>query len=40
MIPQVDKKTGYRTNTILCMPLRGDAASGHEVIGVIQVSSR
>jgi len=36
----VDKKTGYRTNTILCMPLRGDAASGHEVIGVIQVINK
>merc|ERR1712046_347846 len=33
-------KSGYRTNTILCMPIRGDAQSGHEVIGVIQVINK
>jgi len=37
---EVDKKSGYRTNTILCMPIRGDAQSGHEVIGVIQVINK
>jgi adenylate cyclase len=37
---EVDKKSGYRTNTILCMPIRGDAASGGEVVGVIQVINK
>ncbi|HKY03896.1 MAG TPA: GAF domain-containing protein, partial [Blastocatellia bacterium] len=31
---EVDRRTGYRTNTILCMPVRTSAG---EIIGVIQV---
>lgn len=35
--PEFDKKTGYRTRTILCVPLR---ASGEQVIGVLQVLNK
>ncbi|MBI4866176.1 MAG: GAF domain-containing protein [Candidatus Wallbacteria bacterium] len=35
--PEFDKKTGYRTQTILCMPIRN---TGGEVIGVTQVINK
>ncbi len=35
--PEVDKRTGYKTKTILCMPLRNDAG---EIIGVMQVLNK
>jgi adenylate cyclase len=35
--PEVDRKTGYRTKTILCMPLRSDTG---EIIGVMQVLNK
>nr|WP_203544499.1 adenylate/guanylate cyclase domain-containing protein [Desulfovibrio sp. JC022] len=31
--PEVDKKTGYRTNTILCMPVKNKSG---KIIGVVQ----
>ncbi|HSE96939.1 MAG TPA: adenylate/guanylate cyclase domain-containing protein, partial [Blastocatellia bacterium] len=34
---EVDRRTGYRTNTILCMPVRTSAG---EIIGVIQVLNK
>lgn len=34
--PEVDKKTGYRTKNILCMPIQGK----HGVIGVVQLLNR
>jgi adenylate cyclase len=35
--PDVDKRTGYRTHTILCMPLKNEQA---EIIGVMQVLNK
>jgi adenylate cyclase len=35
--PEVDKRTGYKTKTILCMPLRSDTG---EIIGVMQVLNK
>lgn len=35
--PEVDKRTGYKTKTILCMPLRNDAG---EIVGVMQVLNK
>jgi adenylate cyclase len=35
--PEVDRRTGYRTRTILCMPLRNDKK---EIIGVMQVLNK
>jgi len=35
--PEVDKKTGYKTRTILCAPL---VATGEHVIGVLQVLNK
>lgn len=35
--PEIDKKTGYRTKTILCMPIR---ASDGKVMGVTQVINK
>ena len=35
--PEVDKRTGYKTKTILCMPLRNDEG---EIIGVMQVLNK
>jgi adenylate cyclase len=35
--PEVDRKTGYRTHTILCMPLRNETG---EIIGVMQVLNK
>lgn len=35
--PEFDKKTGYKTRTILCVPL---VASGEHVIGVLQVLNK
>ena len=35
--PEVDRRTGYRTNTILCMPLRNEK---NEIIGVMQVLNK
>jgi len=35
--PEFDKKTGYRTRTILCVPL---VATGDHVIGVLQVLNK
>ncbi len=35
--PEVDRRTGYRTRTILCMPVRNDRA---EIIGVVQVLNK
>ena len=34
---EIDKKSGYRTNTILCMPCRG---ANKEVVGVIQLINK
>jgi len=34
---EIDEKTGYKTNTILCMPMRN---SNQEVIGVFQVINK
>ena len=34
---EIDKKTGYKTNTILCMPMRN---LNHEVVGVFQVLNK
>jgi adenylate cyclase len=35
--PEVDRRTGYRTHTILCMPLRNDK---NEIVGVMQVLNK
>lgn len=35
--PEVDKRTGYRTRTILCMPMRG---SDGRIAGVLQVLNK
>ncbi len=35
--PEVDRRTGYRTRTILCMPLRNEK---REIIGVMQVLNK
>lgn len=35
--PEVDRRTGYRTRTILCMPLRTEK---NEIIGVMQVLNK
>ncbi len=35
--PTVDRRTGYHTNTILCMPLRNDR---NEIVGVMQVLNK
>jgi adenylate cyclase len=35
--PEVDRRTGYRTKTILCMPLKNDQG---EIIGVMQVLNK
>jgi len=35
--PEVDKKTGYRTKTILCVPLK---TTDGEIVGVIQVLNK
>jgi adenylate cyclase len=35
--PEVDRKTGYHTRTILCMPLRSETG---EIIGVMQVLNK
>ena len=35
--PEVDRRTGYRTKTILCMPLRSEAG---EIVGVMQVLNK
>jgi len=35
--PEVDRKTGYHTRTILCMPLRNETG---EIIGVMQVLNK
>ncbi len=35
--PEVDKKTGYRTKTILCVPLKNNDG---EIVGVIQVLNK
>ncbi len=35
--PEVDRRTGYKTRTILCMPLRNDK---NEIIGVMQVLNK
>lgn len=35
--PEVDKRTGYHTRTILCMPLKNERA---EIIGVMQVLNK
>ena len=34
---EIDKKTGYRTKTILCMPMRN---LNHEIVGVFQVLNK
>ncbi len=35
--PEIDKRTGYKTKTILCMPLRNEKG---EIIGVMQVLNK
>jgi adenylate cyclase len=35
--PEVDRRTGYKTNTILCMPLRNEQK---ETVGVLQVLNK
>jgi adenylate cyclase len=35
--PEVDRRTGYRTRTILCMPLRNEKG---EIVGVMQVLNK
>ncbi len=35
--PEVDRRTGYKTNTILCMPLRNEQK---EILGVLQVLNK
>jgi len=35
--PEVDKKTGYKTKTILCMPIMNNS---HEIIGAFQVLNK
>jgi len=35
--PDVDRRTGYRTRSILCMPLRNEK---HEIVGVMQVLNK
>jgi adenylate cyclase len=35
--PEVDRRTGYRTKTILCMPLRSETG---EIMGVMQVLNK
>ncbi len=35
--PEVDRRTGYKTKTILCMPLRNDAG---DIVGVMQVLNK
>src|SRR5439155_8355918 len=35
--PEVDRRTGYRTRNMLCMPLRNDRG---EIIGVMQVLNK
>jgi len=35
--PEVDRRTGYRTRTILCMPLRNEKS---EIVGVMQVLNK
>ncbi len=35
--PDIDRQTGYRTNTILCAPLRDNR---HDLLGVIQVINK
>jgi adenylate cyclase len=35
--PEVDRRTGYKTNTILCMPLRNEQ---RETVGVLQVLNK
>ncbi len=35
--PEVDRKTGYRTRNMLCMPLRNEA---REIMGVLQVLNK
>ena len=35
--PEVDRRTGYKTNTILCMPLRNEQK---EILGVMQVLNK
>src|SRR5262245_5997811 len=35
--PEIDQKTGYRTRSILCVPIRDDR---HEIIGVVSVINR
>jgi sigma-B regulation protein RsbU (phosphoserine phosphatase) len=35
--PEVDKKTGYRTQTLLCMPIRN---KDNEIIGVLQLLNK
>jgi adenylate cyclase len=35
--PEVDRRTGYRTRNMLCMPLRNESA---EIVGVIQVLNK
>lgn len=35
--PEVDRKTGYRTRNMLCMPLRNEA---RDIIGVLQVLNK
>ncbi len=35
--PEVDKRTGYRTRTILCMPVRNET---REIVGVMQVLNK
>jgi len=37
---EVDKKSGYRTKSILCMPIKGDEKSNYAIIGVIQVINK
>jgi adenylate cyclase len=35
--PEVDRRTGYKTRTILCMPLKNDK---NEIVGVMQVLNK
>ncbi len=35
--PEVDRRTGYRTRTILCMPIRNER---NEIVGVMQVLNK
>ena len=37
---EVDRKTGYRTTSVLCVPLRGGANNDGAILGVVQVLNK